>query len=245
MRTLIIGKGQVGQALFKVLKNNHEVFIKDVEDLELKNIDVLNICYPDHFDFEKTTKDYIERYDPVLTIINSSVSVGTTDKCGDHVVYSPVRGRHPKLSSDLLRFDKYVFGRDESDVKTAVQFFKLAGMKVVSNDNPAAGEMLKLISNVHMGLEIAWRQEVERMLREFNIDPASYHQWEISYQEGYIKSGDNHLIRPTMRPDQIGGHCILPCTDILQGQFKSALFEFIKESNERAINERTLSEAIK
>ena len=91
MKTLVIGKGQVGSALFDVLRGTHDVYIKDIEPLELDGVEVLHICYPDHDGFYQTTKDYIAKYKPKLTIINSSIRVGTTEQFATGVVYSPVR----------------------------------------------------------------------------------------------------------------------------------------------------------
>lgn len=237
MKTLIIGNGEVGKALYKVLSSCHEVYIRDIQDIDVSGIEVLHICYPDHEGFDKTTKNYILKYRPKVTIINSSVAVGTTDRCGFNSVYSPVRGRHPKLDSDLLIYKKFIFGRDKESVGLADLHFTLAGMETEQGTDPSTGEFLKLISNVHMGVEIAWRQEVQRMMTKFEIDSKTYDQWEESYSKGYFQSGDFNLIRPVMRPDPIGGHCILPCTDIISNQFSSKIFEFIKESNDKAKRE--------
>lgn len=230
MKSLIIGKGEVGSALYTVLSVVHETFIKDIEPLELDGVEVLNICYPDHDGFEKTTKDYQDQYKPKVTIIHSSVKVGTTDKCQGPIVYSPVRGRHPKLASDLLIYPKFIFGKGEISVQLACRYLSDAGMKIQFGDDPKEGELLKLISNIHMGLEIAWRQEVEKVFDKLGIRNESYEEWEKTYSSGYMDSGDFNLIRPIMRSDPIGGHCILPCTKILNDQVPSPFFKLILES---------------
>ncbi len=237
MKTLIIGRGQVGTALFELLSGHYETYIRDTENMELEGVEVLHICYPEHAGFPETTKKYIAQYKPKLTIINSSVTVGTTDQCGEHVVYSPIRGRHPKLASDLKLYAKFVFGVNPEDCELAKQYFENCDLKVCTDNNPRAGELVKVLSNVHMGVEVAWRQEVERILKKFAIDPALYEMWESTYRAGYYASGDNHLMRPLMNPGPIGGHCILPCTDILNAQYPSPIFEFIKQSNEKAKGE--------
>lgn len=237
MKTLIIGKGQVGQALYDVVKDHHETYIKDVEPLELEGVQVLHICYPDHDGFDKTTKSYIRHYKPSLVIINSSISVGTTEKCGSGIVYSPVRGRHPKLASDLKIYEKFVFSDSVEMMTKAYAYFTECGLKVKAHRGNTAGELLKLLSNIHMGVEIAWRQEVQRILESFEVPCYIYEEWEESYRQGYLKSGDDHLVRPSMKPDPIGGHCIIPCTEILSEQFDSDIFQFILESNEEAKEE--------
>lgn len=232
MKTLIVGSGEVGTSLMDVVSPYHETFIRDIEDMEVDGIEVLHICYPDHDDFVQTTKKYIEQYKPKVTIINSSVQIGTTEKVGD-VIYSPVRGRHPNLAKEIKLYPKVVAGKDYSLVQIAANYFRKCDLNVVESDNPKAYEFCKLISNIHMGLEIAWRQEVQRMMKYLNINSDEYELWEKDYSEGYLKLGQTQLIRPRMNPGKIGGHCILPCTDILLKSFDSKALEFIKESNNK------------
>lgn len=235
MKTLIVGAGQVGTALKEVLANYHEVHIKDLQDYPLKDVEVMHICYPEHTGFVKTTKNYIKQYKPRLTIINSSVSVGTTSKCGPDVVYSPVRGRHPSLAKEMTVFAKFSGCWNESKAIEATDYFNNSGWReAYAIDNPDALEYLKLMSNVHMGLEVAWRQEVNRMMKRFNVNGEHYDQWEQTYSDGYRNLGQWHLMRSRMNPGPIGGHCILPCTEILGSQFKSKAFDFILESNAKA-----------
>lgn len=237
MKTLVVGNGEVGQALARVIEGFHETHIKDIEPLYVMGVEVLQICYPEHDNFVQTTQDYIELYNPKVTIINSSVSVGTCDHFGDEVIYSPVRGRHPKLATDLKIYPKFVFGENAFKRGLVVDYFKMCGLECVEFPNRKAGEVLKLLSNIHMGVEIAWRQEVKRILGHYGIAPIIYEQWEETYAVGYLKSGDPHLVRPRMRPDPIGGHCILPCTEILSKQFPSKIFDFVLESNEKRLRE--------
>jgi hypothetical protein len=242
MKTLVIGAGQVGGALSDICKGAHETHVRDVAPLELGGVEVLQICFPDSEHFSEYVKSYVRIYKPKLTIINSSVSVGTTDLCGDHVVYSPVRGRHPALSEEMRAFPKFVHGRDFADVQLAIDYFTACGLSVTFDRDPRAGEFIKLISNVHMGLEVAWRQEVGRMLEHFKLDPAIYEAWERSYADGYQKLGQFHLMRPQMSPKPIGGHCIVPCTEILATQFSSEALDFILSSDAAAqIEHETLA----
>lgn len=234
MKTLIIGAGQVGSALYENLKGHYETHIRDVNEYPLEGVRVLQICFPDHDGFHKTTLKYIEQYKPQLTIINSSVSVGTTAKCGDDIIYSPVRGRHPKLAEEMKKYAKFVSGHDKDQVSLAAGYFMKTGWKVIKSDCPDSIEFMKLISNVHMGLEIAWRQEVQRMLEHFGISERDYDRWEDSYRDGYFECQDLNLIRPRMNPNKIGGHCVRQCTEILKDQFESKALEFILKSDSEA-----------
>jgi UDP-N-acetyl-D-mannosaminuronate dehydrogenase len=233
VKSLIIGAGQVGSSLLKIISPHHESYIRDVDSISVEGVEVLHICYPDSASFVDTTKSYIEEYKPKLTVINSSVAVGKTAQCGPHVVNSPVRGRHPNLETEMLHYPKFIGTDNRDDADLAAKYFQECGWETVVCDSNTT-EFLKLISNVHMGLEIAWRQEVGRMMRAFGVSVAAYEEWERSYNEGYRKSGHDNLIRPLMRPGPIGGHCILPCTEILLSQFYSPVLQFILDSNEKA-----------
>lgn len=237
MKSLIIGAGQVGSSLHRIVSKAHESFIRDLHPLDIKDVEILHICYPDSDSFVDITKGYIEEYKPRLTIINSSVAVGKTEACGPHVVNSPVRGRHPNLDTEMLFYPKFIGSNNIDDAERAATYFEDCGWETVICDHKTT-EFLKLISNVHMGLEVAWRQEVERMMESFGVDKDAYQAWEKSYNEGYRKSGHLNLVRPLMQPAPIGGHCILPCTQILLAQFESEALRFILNSNERAKAER-------
>jgi len=252
MKTLIIGAGEVGQSLKLILEKYYETHIRDIEPLELENVEVLHICYPEHEGFVDNTKKYIAQYKPNLTIINSSVSIGTSDKFDGNVIYSPIRGRHNRISPitgekimglefDIPIYTKFLFG-SYIGRGMARDYFKKCGIECYDYqcDKRSDGEVLKLLSNVHMGLEIAWRQEVQRILNHYGVSEYTYYYWESSYNEGYKKCGDDQLIRPIMKPAPIGGHCILPCTKILSKQFPSKAFDFILESNEKAKQENNV-----
>lgn len=239
MKSLIIGKGQIGEALFKIFSKVHECYIRDVRP-ELNDpdgIEVLHIAYPDSENFVESVIDYTFYYKPRLTIIHSSVAIGTTAQCGEHVVHSPERGRFPNLAKEMVMYRKFIGFEDIEDGDLAAAYFHACDWPTQLIDSTEQTEMIKLLSNAHMGLEIAWRQEVQRM----GVDTEVYTLWEQSYQSGYMKTGQHNLIRPIMRPDPIGGHCILPCVDILLQRFASKFLQLIKESNAKAEESRESS----
>lgn len=235
MKVLVIGAGQIGKAIHALLVPYHEVFIRDfAEEQTYPAIDVLHICYPDSEKFVEQTIAYQKQYVPSLTIIHSSVAIGKTADCGGRTVHCPVRGRHPNLAREIPAFTLFVGGSDRKAIVDACDYLRKCELVTRPIYLEGATELCKLLSNVHMGLEIAWRQEVERMLTKFDIHPDIYEAWEESYNFGYRITGDEHLTRPNLQPAPIGGHCILECVDILAKQFDSKLFEFIVDSNERA-----------
>lgn len=240
MKGLIIGRGEVGRALHVVLSEYYPTEIRDVEDLEPKGYEILHLAYPDGPNFVDAAKAYIHQYRPKLTVIHSSVRVGTTDKvaaANDFVVHSPVRGRHPNLEREMKAFPKFVGGRNQIAVNMAKSYFQHAEWVCDGYPDPRATELVKMLSNIYLGLEIAWRQEVERICKTFGVSSFTYEQFEATYNEGYRRLGQEQLIRPKLSPRPIGGHCILPCTDLLGTQYPSKAFDFIRGSNAQAVNE--------
>ena len=234
MKSLIIGKGQIGNALHYIFSGHHECYIRDVnpERNDPAKVEVLHIAFPYSENFVDNVSQYIQYYRPLLTIIHSSVAIGTTDKIGQGCIHSPERGRHPNLAYEMKQFPKFIASGDANALAFAKGYFDKCGWKTVQVNDPDITEALKLISNVHLGLEIAWRQEVSRMIPSDYSD--IYDQWEDSYNLGHEYMGHRHLIRPRMKEDPIGGHCILPCLDILKERFSSKAFQFIEESNAKA-----------
>lgn len=239
MKVLIIGEGQIGSAIKTILSKYHEVFIRDLEDFTLSGVDYLHICYPDSLLFVKYTRSYIEQYKPKATVIHSSIGIGKTEQCGESVVHVPVRGRHPYLADEIPAYPLFIGGKNKAVVEEIKAYLEGCGLVAASAGDPKGTELIKLLSNIHMGLEIAWRQEVGRLLEKFNVHPLVYERWEESYNEGYRMTGNEQLIRPRLNPDPIGGHCILECTDILSKQAHSKLFDFIVESNEKEKTKRS------
>jgi len=236
MKSLIIGAGEVGQAIHGIIKDQHKTFIRDVEDLKVEGIKVLHICFPEFPKFYFYARKYIKQYKPILTIIHSSVSVGDTEKIGKDVVYSPVRGRHrPSLEKEMMAFPKVVACKDIKKRGMAMEYFKQCGLDVYGTHDVRGTELAKLLSNVHMGLEIAWAQEVARICGDKDCSYGTYKYWEWSYAQGYMKLGQANLMRPIMESHPIGGHCILECTEILRKQYESPAFDFIRGSNEKQI----------
>ena len=108
-RVVVVGLGEVGKPLFEIIKSHHDVTGVDITPPTEKigAVDVLHVCYPFQIkDFVGETARYIELFRPKLTVINSTVGVGTTrevaERTGAAVVNSPVRGKHARMQQELL-----------------------------------------------------------------------------------------------------------------------------------------------
>jgi UDP-N-acetyl-D-mannosaminuronate dehydrogenase len=224
---IVAGLGEVGNPLLQILRRTYECAGVDVAPLELtRPCSVLHVCYPFQIpDFVGTTVSYIEKYKPALTIINSTLGVGTTrkvqERVGTPVVYSPVRGKHVKMVEDMLYYQKFVAGFDAQSTQRAAEHFSGAGFKVASFSSPEAGELSKLVETTWLGILIGWAQEVERMAVGCG---ATYEEVNAFIKE--ISFLPSHVF-----PGRIGGHCVMSNIAILRERVSSKLLDAVVESN--------------
>lgn len=225
---LVAGLGEVGQPLLGILSRAYECTGIDLAPAQIdRPCSVLHVCYPFYIpNFIGTTISYIKKYRPNLTIINSTVAPGTTRQVQQSVdkpvVYSPVRGKHTKMESDLLRYKKFVAGFNLQETQEAAEHFDLAGFKTATFRTPEIAELSKLVETTWLGLLVGWAQEVERMAAQCG---GSYTEVNAFIEE--ISFLPSHVF-----PGHIGGHCVMPNIAILQNKFPSKLLEAITESNQ-------------
>jgi UDP-N-acetyl-D-mannosaminuronate dehydrogenase len=243
---LVVGVGEVGRSLFELLKQSKkfDVYCWDTDKKKMQNIqqkdppkkvDVLHLCYrcSSQEDFVKTTAEYIKRFKPELTIINSSVPPGTTEKVhklsGGHLVHSPIRGMHTSLETmkrDLLFWTKYVGGVDKKSAELARRHFEEMGLKTKVLPGTAETELAKLFSTTYRAWMIACFQEMHRISRKFGADFSQI----IDFLE------DTHKVRfdrPVHFPGIIGGHCLISNTELLSESVDSEFLKLILASNEK------------
>jgi UDP-N-acetyl-D-mannosaminuronate dehydrogenase len=225
---VIVGLGEMGKPLFEIVKTQHEVFGVDIDlAAPLTRCDVMHVCFPFRDrKFVSQVVEYIGRYHPALTIINSTVAPGITrDSAGESgvpVVNSPVRGKHVRMREEMLHYTKFIGALDPESGARAAQHFKSVGMKTKILGSPEATEIAKLTETTYFGVLIAWAQEVERYCREVG---ASYDEVVSFYEEIRFFPPVKYF------PGVIGGHCVMPNIAILREQFSSGLLEAIVQSN--------------
>lgn len=230
---LVVGKGEVGTALFNILKDYFKVYSKDIEPIEISEpIDVLHVCFPPSEIFDAAVQSYQAEYKPKLTIIHSSVYPGTSRALG--AVHSPIHGKHPNLEGGIKTFVKYVGGDSPTDkkAKRAVKILKAAGIKAKLVDNSETSELSKVGCTTYYGLAIVWMKEMEKMSRRFGADfSQAYTLWNQLYNKGYKKYGMMQFIRPVLEfmPGEIGGHCVINNAKLLADE---PVMKFLLERNE-------------
>jgi UDP-N-acetyl-D-mannosaminuronate dehydrogenase len=228
---VVVGLGEVGRPLLDLVSQHHNVVGVDVSppSKQVENVDVMHVCYPFEIkDFVGETIRYIERFSPGLTIVNSTVGVGTTraiaQRTGAAVIHSPVRGKHARMREELLRYVKFVGALDPASGKNAAEHFESMGLRTRVLSSPEATELAKLTETTYFGLLIAWAQEIERYCDRLGQD---YDEVVAFYEEvGFF---------PPVKyfPGIIGGHCVMPNIDILSRLDHSDILRAIVSSNRK------------
>jgi len=227
---LIAGMGEVGKPLFRILSRTFDCVGIDIEPVDVSSpCAVLHVCYPFQIhDFVGTTADYVAKYSPGLTIINSSVAPGTTRQVQEAVAdravaYSPVRGKHARMEQDMLCYRKFVSAPRPGALQLALAHFSQAGFQTATFPTPELAELAKLLETTYLGVLIAWAQEMEHLAGLYG---GSFDEVNVFIKE--IDFLPSHIF-----PGEIGGHCVLPNIATLRSQLKSKFLDLVLESNQR------------
>jgi UDP-N-acetyl-D-mannosaminuronate dehydrogenase len=246
---LIVGLGEIGHTLFALYTEVKEKFSVYGLDLDQKKmnalsqsqnkiptkVDTLQVCFPcgSQEKFADIIKGYVEQYKPKLTIINSTVPPGTTLKvavrCNCLVAHSPARGVHKSAEHmiwEMKRWTKYVGGAKKDAGAAARAHFGKLGLKVKVLRSCRETELAKLFETTYRAWMIACFQEMHRISRAFGAD----------FNETVDFLEDTHRLRfdrPVMFPGVIGGHCLIPNTELLLKAYDSEFLRLILASNQK------------
>ncbi len=227
--TIVVGLGEVGMPLLEIIREKQHADGVDIEPVAAPAAcGTMHICIPYRpARFVREVLHYIEKYRPELTIINSTVGVGTTReiaaKSGAAVVHSPVRGKHAKMKADMRHYTKFIGALDENAGRKAAEHFQAVGLRTRLLGSPEATELAKLTETTYFGVLIAWAQEVERYCASAG---AQYDEVVSFYDEISFFPPVKYF------PGIIGGHCVLPNIGILKDHFDSGILNAIERSNE-------------
>lgn len=256
---LVLGLGEVGRALFELLKESEQfdVYGLDIDETKMRmvgqsrenlptKVDVMHVCIPckNREEFASVVKNYIEKFEPTLIIIDSTVPPKTTmlihELCKCLVAHSPIRGVHKNLEYmkwEIKRWTKYVGGVNFESTEAACKHFQRMGLKTKVLKNSVDMELAKLFETIYRAWMIACFQEMHRISRFFQAD----------FMEIVDFLEDTHKVRldrPVMFPGVIGGHCLIPNTELLLQDYDSEFLRLILESNEKR-KEEIKDEAVK
>ena len=237
---LVVGVGEIGSAIIELLNDSksYKVFKKDIEDIKIEDeIDIMHICIPYFDNFDDIVVNYIDKYNPELVIINSTLRPGTTQKIYEkrkcRIVHSPVRGKHPHMKEGLLKHLKFIGPIDSESGKMAKEHLESIGIKCEILNGTIETEIGKLFSTTYYALCIAYHQEMERVCKKFNVD---FSQAITRFNETYNNASrelNPNVVRPVLTPGFIGGHCLMPNINILKKDIKSDFLSAIEKSNEK------------
>lgn len=241
---IVVGMGEIGKALAEYLSITHQVITRDIaSNKEYDNIlsekkqreTVLHICIPfkNNFDFCESVKKYQQELRPIVTIIHSTVPVGTSRLLG--AVHSPVSGRHPFIEESLNEFTKFV-GGDETGFAT--EYLRKSGFRVYATDRPESTELLKLDCTTWFGVAVEKTRETYELCKKYNVPFELFTIWTADHNRAVTALGQEESVRPNLVnvPGVIGGHCVLPNAAILGHD--SDFARFILDRNGGGISEQ-------
>jgi UDP-N-acetyl-D-mannosaminuronate dehydrogenase len=231
--TIVVGLGEVGQPLLDILRQTYDCLGVDIAPVRVSRpCSLLHVCIPYQIpDFVGTASAYIAKYQPQFTVIHSTVAPGTTRAVAaasrSPVAYSPVRGKHARMRSDLLRYRKFVGADDAETADALVAHLTRAGFATDRFPNSTTGEVAKLLETTWLGVLVGWAQEAERIGRNHG---ASYEMI-----NAFVKEID--FLPHHITPGFIGGHCVMPNIEILRSRYRSPFLDAVVESNDRKAQE--------
>lgn len=238
---LIAGAGDVGKTLASILGKKYAVHFVDLrssKNIDILKIDVLHICFPYNKHFIRNASAYIQKFKPRITIINSTVAVGTTSRIirqihSQAVVHSPVIGDHSKLALGISTFTKAIGAKNKYYGQKASNHFKFAGLKTKVFSDSKTTELGKLLLTTQFALNIAFHQEMERMCKKTDVDfDKTVQQFKSIFNDGYCKIRPN-VVMPNLFPGKIMGTCLMQNIEILKEHNQSEFLKAIEASNDK------------
>lgn len=228
---VVVGLGEVGEPLLQLIQRTGKPVVGiDVEPVfypERGSVDVMHICFPYQVrDFVGEATRYIDLMAPRLTVVNSTVPVGTTraiqERSGLPLAYSPIRGKHASMLDELTKYVKFIGADDATTGRSAAEHFASLGMRTTIVDSPETAELAKLTETTYFGLLIAWAQTIDRWCERTGAD---YDQVASFYEEVPFFPPVKYF------PGVIGGHCVMPNIELLAQTFESEFLDAIRSSN--------------
>ena len=211
MPDLVVGLGEVGEPLRQLLgAMGHDLTHPTPYT---GRIDTLHIAYPYSTRFLDTVAQYQTAWAPSLTIIHSTVPIGTTRQI-PNAVHSPMNGRHGSIMESLRWLPKWVGGPRANEARVVLE---KAGMTCFVTPLAETTEALKLLCLAKYGAANA----LARMGQELGIPDALVLEWDRAYNSDVEKG----LQRPLLTADGpvIGGHCVIPGVALLRATFPHPL----------------------
>jgi hypothetical protein len=233
MKGIIVGAGEVGHCLFDSMKHIHSLRFHDpvkgyvVDSFSFRD-EVLLIAIPWSSNFVKDVKKLQERFLPIVTIVFSTVPVGTCRKLG--AVHSPIEALHSNnMASYMFHWPRWMAPQDE----TAVWFFQEVGFQVKVLEDSRQTEYLKLRSTAAYGLAIEFARQSRKAAKMIGMDYDRIMEYDSDYNALNRAMGVPEYQRYILHAPlgNIGGHCIIPNAILLHKWWPSWITEIILKMN--------------
>ncbi len=238
MTDIILGMGEVGETIFKLLvERNFDCIGIDESESKCRNYsegttikepEYLHVCIPGELEeFPEIVFDWINKIDEIKgVLIHSTVRPGTTkiiqDKFEVPILYSPIRGVHRRFLEDIKKYTKFISSDHkqlDSKIKNELtkRFVKIDWMSTTKT-----AEFAKiLVDTTYYGWLINYAQITKMICEKENIEFDEV--WKFS-DEIHENLGN----RPKMFPGIIGGHCVIPNLNLVNNDNLNT----VKEINE-------------
>lgn len=239
-KDIVCGLGEIGMPILRLISRSITAIGYDVNpDLVDKSklarlgtvpTELLHVAIPYDENFQDNVLKLISKFTPEGMVIHSTISPGTTEKLQKKlkipVIYSATRGVHKRMIKDLRRYTKFysVYSwapKSSWAKKVYMNRMKKAGVKTKTVSTPLVLELAKIVVDTsYYGWLINYAQLSNMIAIKHKVD----------YDEMWSFADEIHKYlgnRPKMFPGFIGGHCVLPNLDLMDG---SAL-KIIREIN--------------
>lgn len=219
MKHLVIGLGEVGTAIQRVLRADG-IDLKTTlptDPVWQRNFNpCLHVCIPWSTAFVEMVQAYQAQFQPRYTVIHSTVPVGTSALL--RAVSSPVRGLHPHLEQGVRTFVKMVGGLAWGAGDVAAEF-RRHGLRVLLLDKSDSAELAKILDTEYYRACIEFAHRAKDLA---DVHGVPFHEVYTlaneTYNDGYARLGHPEYVRPVLQaiPGPIGGHCVVPNSKLLQ-----------------------------
>jgi len=238
MTDIILGMGEVGETLFRLLEERNVDSIGiDVDSSKcknyskndhIKNPEYLHVCLPGELsEFMDITLNWINKIEGLeAVLIHSTIKPGTTKKIQEKskipVLFSPIRGVHKRFLDDIKKYTKFISSDKENiDPKIKLDLEKRFE-KIDWMSTTKTAELAKiLVDTTYYGWLINYAQITKMICEKEGIDFDE--MWKFA-DEIHENLGN----RPKMYPGIIGGHCVIPNLNLIEYEN----MEIIKKINE-------------
>jgi UDP-N-acetyl-D-mannosaminuronate dehydrogenase len=220
MTDIVLGMGEVGETLFRLLKErNYDCVGIDTdsskcinysENDQISNPEYLHVCLPGELaNFEDITINWIKKITGLkVVLIHSTVKPGTTKNIQNNskipILYSPVRGVHRRFLDDIKKYTKFI-SSDEKQIEPKIKIdLEKRFEKIEWMSTTKTAELAKiLVDTTYYGWLINYAQITKMICEKEGVDFDE--MWKFA-DEIHEKLGN----RPKMFPGIIGGHCVIP-----------------------------------